>query len=126
MRVEQLGKPEPIFLGFSVADGEAPELSLVGQVLTARFVDAHGQRIVVTFEDALAVRWQEADHYYGPGEQYDGCNVIGDSPWLAEHTRQSLTWAGTEFRHLKLNFNGAGVLEVICSIVRLDDVRNGQ
>jgi hypothetical protein len=119
--MESIDRPEPIFLGFSVADANAPELSLFGQVLTARFSDAHGQRIVVIFEDALAVRWQEADHSYGPDEQYDGCNMILSSSWLAEHARQSLTWDGTEFRHLKLNFNGAGALEVICSTVRLSD-----
>ena len=110
--------PEPIDLGFSVADAESPRLELAGQTLTARFEDWKDQPVVAVFENVIGVRWQEADHYYGPDDRYDSCFVITDSPWLAEHEQQGMTFGAVAFRHLKLNFNAAGILEVLCTTVR--------
>jgi len=32
-----------------------------------------------------------------------------------------MTWEGTTFHHYKLNFNAAGILEMICSRIELAD-----
>ena len=108
-------RPESIDLGFVVADAESPRLELEGQVLTLRFVDWTDHEVVAVFENAIAVRWQEAEHFFGPEDRYDSCSEILDSPWLAEHERQGMTFGDLNFRHLKMNFNAAGVLEVLCT-----------
>jgi len=107
--------------GFSVADGESPKLELDGQTLTLRFVDWQECAVTVRFADAVAVRWQEAEHYYEGDDPYDGCSLVEDSPWVAEHVRQGCTFGEAEFRHIKLNFNAAGILEVLCTDLRIQE-----
>ena len=58
------------------------------------------------------MRWQRAEDV-AAGEAYDALNVVPNSPWLELHRRQSE--ATSAHRHLKLNFNAAGCLEVICT-----------
>ncbi len=106
---------EPIELGFSVADAERPTASYDGEELELRFHDWAARPHVVTFVATIAFRWQDADAV-GAGEAFDGSNLIVDSPWLAEHAAQELTTP--KHRHLKLNFNTGGCLEVICANVR--------
>jgi hypothetical protein len=105
---------EPISLGFSIADAEDVDLSYDGDVLQLRFTDWHGRRLALTFEDAVAFRWQRAEDVQ-PGEVYDGSNIDRDSAWLAGHRRQQE--AAGDHRHLILNFNAAGRLEVLCTRV---------
>jgi hypothetical protein len=102
---------EPVSLGFDIADGEQVELAYGGDQLVLRFVDWHEQPIRATFQGTVAFRWQRAERV-NEGERFDSPNVVRESAWLAEHRRQSE--ATPEHRHLKLNFNAAGVLEVIC------------
>ncbi|MDA0137630.1 hypothetical protein [Solirubrobacter deserti] len=104
----------PVDLGFSIADAEEVELAHDGDDLTVSFTDWADRRRSVTFTDTVALRWQRADDV-APGEAYDGANEIADSPWLERH-RQAGEATG-EHRHLKLNFNAAGCLEVLCSAV---------
>lgn len=110
---------EVVQLGFSVADAKSPELHLVRQKLTVRFKDWQEHRVTLAFSDVIAVRWQEADHYVDDGDQYDSTVVVHDSAWLAEHERQAVTWENSQHQHLKLNFNAAGILEVLCTGVRV-------
>jgi hypothetical protein len=105
---------EPINLGFSIADAEDVNLSYDGEVLQLRFMDWQGRRLAVRFDDAVAFRWQRAEDIQ-PGEAYDGSNIVRDSAWLAAHRRQQE--AAGDHRHLVLNFNAAGRLEVLCSRV---------
>ena len=111
---------EIVNLGFSVADAESPRLQLEGQVLLVDFVDWKEERITVRFADVIAVRWQEAEYFLDEQERFDSAHVVMDSDWLAEHARQNMTWAGSQHRHLKLNFNAAGMLEVLCTEVRVE------
>jgi hypothetical protein len=109
--------PRSVDLGFSVADAEYPHFELDQQTLTLHFRDWTERTVVAVFDNTIAVRWQEAEHYFGPDDRYDSCFEIVDSPWLAEHERQHATYGGLDFRHLKLNFNAAGILEVLCTTV---------
>jgi hypothetical protein len=77
------------------------------------FVDAGNRLVSARFHDAAAVSWQVVGQY-GAGERDDRCYEIIGSRWLAEHQDE---WAMPELRHLKLNFNLAGVLEVVCTAV---------
>jgi hypothetical protein len=68
----------------------------------------------VSFRSTIAFRWQRAENV-GPDERFDAAHVMHESEWLAEHLRQNE--ATPDHRHLKLNFNAAGCLEVICESV---------
>ena len=104
-------RSEPFDLGLSIADAESVTVSYDGSDLLVGFIDWQGTARTVRFSDAVAFKWQRAEDVR-PGEQWDGANVVTGSGWLAEHRLQSE--AGPEHRHLKLNFNAAGCLDVIC------------
>jgi hypothetical protein len=59
----------------------------------------------------VALAWQRAEDV-AKAERFDSTHVIEDSAWLAEHVRQQEATA--DHQHLKLNFNDAGALQVIC------------
>ena len=105
----------PVDLGFSVADGEKIELSYDNQVLRVSFVDWQEKRIVFLCRDTIAFRWQEAEYLLSSDERDDSSYEIIESTWLQQHHEQGMTWEGTTFHHYKLNFNVAGILEMICS-----------
>jgi hypothetical protein len=107
-------------LGFTVADAESPCLRLEGQALVVDFKDWKEQRVTVRFSDVIAFRWQEAEYFIDEHERFDSTHVVHESAWLAEHERQNVTWQGSEHRHLKLNFNAAGILEILCTDVRVE------
>lgn len=109
----------PIDVGFVVADAEAPRLELRDQSLTLSFVDWKDNDVRAKFSDVIGVRWQEADGHLLPGERDDSVYLIEDSTWLSEHDRQAVTWTDSGHRHLRLNFNAAGVLEVLCTTVQV-------
>jgi hypothetical protein len=102
---------EPLDLGVSIADAEAITLNYDGNDLLVHFIDWRDMPRTVIFRDAVAFKWQRVEDV-GPGERWDGANVITGAHWLAELRRQDE--ALREHRHLKLNFNAAGTLEVIC------------
>lgn len=114
-----MARSEVVGLGFNVADAERPKLHLVGQELTVRFIDWREAPVTLVFSDTIAVRWQEADYYVDDGDRDDSTVLVHDSPWLAEHEKQAMTWKNSGHRHLKLNFNAAGILEVLCSGVQV-------
>jgi hypothetical protein len=103
--------PEPLDLGVSIADAERIALDYDGNDLSLSFIDWQEVPRRVRFSDAVAFKWQRAEDVR-EGERFDGAHTVNGSNWLAQHRRQSE--AGDEHRHLKLNFNAAGVLEVIC------------
>jgi hypothetical protein len=111
-----------INLGFDVADGERIQVSYENQTLRVSFVDWQEKVVSFNCHDTLAFRWQEAEYFFSDNERYDSCHEILDSGWLHQHQEQGLIWQGTTFHHYKLNFNAAGVLEMICS--RLEMITN--
>lgn len=111
---------EIVNLGFSVADAESPRLQLERQVLVLDFADWKENQVRVRFSDVIAARWQEAEYVRDEHERFDSTHVVHESAWLAEHERQNITWDGAEHRHLKLNFNAAGILEVLCTDVHVE------
>jgi hypothetical protein len=115
-------RTEIISLGFTVADAQAPSLHLAEQRLLVSFVDWKDTRVEADFADVIALRWQEAEYLIDDLERYDSVHLVHDSLWLAEHERQQMTWANSNHRHLKLNFNAAGILEVLCTDVTVKTV----
>jgi len=109
---------ERVDLGINIADAEAVSLDYDGADLTLRFTDWRETGRTVKFEDAVAFKWQRAEDVQ-PGERWDGTNILVDSAWLQQHRDQCE--AGPDHRHVKFNFNAAGVLEVICLTVTQAD-----
>lgn len=113
-------RTEIVHLGFEVADAEAPRLSLTQQQLRVDFVDWRDSPVAILFRDCVAVRWQEAERFLDEGDRYDSTVRVHDSSWLAEHIQQGDVCAGDRpFQHVKLNFNAAGQLEVLCTAVEV-------
>jgi hypothetical protein len=102
-------------LGFSVADAENVTVSYADQALRVSFIDWREQPVLFLCHDTLAFRWQEAAYILFDTERDDSPYEIVGSAWLRQHEEQGLTWEGMRFRHYKLNFNAAGILEIICS-----------
>jgi hypothetical protein len=107
----------PVDLGFSVADGEDLVVTLQRQCLTVTFVDWQETKVAFVCPDAIAVRWQEAEYVISPSERNDSVYEVLDSFWLKQHQQQGCVPEAVAFHHYKMNFNAAGVLEVICSKV---------
>jgi hypothetical protein len=101
---------EPVSLGFDIADGEQVELAYGGDQLVLRFVDWHEQPIRATFQGTVA----------SDGNALSAStrgNASTARMWCANpHGSPSIAVRARLLRssHLKLNFNAAGVLEVIC------------
>jgi hypothetical protein len=102
---------EPYDLGVSIADAEAVMLAYDGSDLSLNFADWQELPRAVRFTDAVAFKWQRAEEVRS-GERFDGAHTVNGSAWLAFYRRQDEATA--DHRHLKLNFNAAGTLEVIC------------
>ena len=103
-------------LGLNIADAEDVALEYDGERLVLSYLDWQEQPVRVAFDETVAFRWQRAEEVRA-GESWDGTSVQTDSPWLEEHRRQGE--ATTSHRHLVLNFNAAGRLDVICAASRL-------
>lgn len=100
---------------FVVADAQYPSLVSAPGRLAVSFVDYLGNVVAVDFEDVCAFRWQEVDRPLLDGEPYDGVCEIHRSKWAQRHAPSSTMHAGKQVRHINLNFNAAGFLEVLCS-----------
>jgi hypothetical protein len=85
------------------------------QSLRVSFIDWQEKPILFVCRDTLAFRWQEAEYTLSDQEREDSTYEVMDSAWLRQHEDQNMTWEGSTFHHYKLNFNAAGILEMICS-----------
>lgn len=119
-------RTEIINLGFTVADAQAPSLQLADQRLLLSFVDWKDAHVEVVFNDVIALRWQEAEYVIDDEERFDSVHVVHDSLWLSEHERQHMTWPDSNHRHLKMNFNAAGILEILCTTATVKTVEPGE
>ena len=106
---------EIIQLGFSVADAESIQFSFDGSTLTLKFKDWQEKSIEVKCENTLGFKYQRAEYFISENESYDSAHEIKNSEWVASHIKQSEVWQGESWVHYKLNFNAAGVVEVLCS-----------
>lgn len=105
---------EPFNPGFSTADAEYPEIHAAAGSLHLTFKDWREQIVHVEFTEVCAFRWQEAESLL-PNEPFDGSCELLESPWLAEHVEQGIILLqGSQYRHLRFNFNACGQLQVLC------------
>ena len=105
----------PVDLGFAVADGEDVRMSFQRHILTVTFTDWQQKAVSFVCHDTLAFRWQEAEYLVGPEERDDSVYEIEHSSWLGQHRDQACLPEGIPFHHYKMNFNAAGIFEVLCS-----------
>ena len=113
--MSQAQRSVPIDLGFSVADASSPAVQFDGQALTVKFSEWTERTVTLKCFDVIGVRWQEAEWSVDEADRYDSTCLVENSEWLNEHHRQGVLFGDKPFRHLKLNFNAAGVLEVLCT-----------
>ena len=107
---------EPLSTRFTVADAENPAMVLGADgALTVTFKDWREQVVSVAFADVAGLRWQEGDRLVFEDEQYDGCGVVAESPWLAELLRSGDRETSEGHKHYKFNFNACGCLEVLAT-----------
>jgi hypothetical protein len=103
-------KVVPTNLGFSVADGEGVDLSLIEGDLLLRFTDWRERPVEHCFREVLAFRWSARSTVETPRD--DETYEVLESPWLLEEVRCE-GFQPEEFVHDVLCFNAAKVLEVI-------------
>lgn len=105
--------------GFVVADASYPSLRADPGTLTLQYKDYTGAPVTVVFEHVPAFQWREADRpQLLEGEPYDSvCEIFG-SELLREHQDPTLSFGGS-VRHIRLNFNAAGALDVKCANFRV-------
>ncbi|MCP4447968.1 MAG: hypothetical protein GY811_21925 [Myxococcales bacterium] len=101
----------PLKSKISTADAEQPRFTFEQGRVELDYVDWQDKPVKIVFDDAAAVRWQDAD-LAGPQERDDCAYEILDSEWLSIHLDQNA--AEPEHRHLRLCFNACGVFDVIC------------
>jgi hypothetical protein len=101
--------------GFSTADTSYPEFVSSAGRLSARFKSSSGQHVQVEFSAVAAFSWQENSGSLLPGEPWDGTCELFDSPLPASHPPGETLHALAELRHIRLNFNAWGRLDVLCA-----------
>ena len=106
---------EIIDLGFSVADAEDIKFEFNGSDLLLKFIDWQETPIEIKCENTLGFRYQNAEYQLSESERFDSCHIVHESEWVREHLKQGEAWKGETWCHYKLNFNAAGVVEVLCS-----------
>jgi len=102
-------------LGFSVADAEDITFSFDGSDLVLEFNDWQENHISVKCENTLGFKFQNAEYEISDSERYDSSHIVHDSAWVKEHIKQGEAWKNEDWFHYKLNFNAAGIVEVLCS-----------
>lgn len=69
--------------------------------------------VQVQFDDVIAFKWQ-SDEIEADGDPIDNTWEVVESKWLAQHVQAGVIPLDADYRHLCLNFNACGRLEVIC------------
>ncbi|OMH26650.1 hypothetical protein [Motiliproteus sp. MSK22-1] len=106
---------EIIDLGFSVADAEDITFKFDGADLVLEFNDWKEKHVTIRCENTLGFKFQNAEYELSGSERFDSCHIVHDSEWLEEHLKQGEAWESEKWLHYKLNFNAAGVVEILCS-----------
>ncbi len=112
---------ELIDLGFSVADAEEPIVEYNDDDLNVSFINWQEKKIGLSCSDTIAFRWQRAEYYIDKTERFDSTHIVHNSEWLKAHEDQGETWESVTFHHYKLNFNAAGILDIICTKIKVTE-----
>lgn len=113
----------PVTPGFSTADTSYPELASAAGTLHVRFAGSAGEAVKVGFAGVAAFTWREAaDAPLLPGERHDAVSELFDTPLLHAHPAgRTMHSSRGPLRHVRLNFNAWGSLDVLCTaFARLD------
>jgi hypothetical protein len=84
--------------------------------LRIEFAEAGGRRVSVDFKDVAAFSWRErSPDGDEPDELFDATCELFESELLRAHAPGLAMHVRAPVRHLRLNFNAWGTLDVICS-----------
>jgi hypothetical protein len=100
---------------FSTADAECPAFVYERGELRATFRDWREQTVRLLFHDVVGVSWDDGDAAVALCHRDDASYVVVDSEWLQRHRAVGTLTPSGEYRHFKLCFNAAGVLQVLAS-----------
>ena len=106
---------EPLRESFSTADAERPQIVSERGDLRVTFRDWREETVKLVFYDVAAYSWDDRDAAIDPAHRNDDCYVVRDSQWLARHREVGTVMPTEAYRHFKLCFNAAGVLQVLAS-----------
>jgi hypothetical protein len=106
---------EPLREPFSTADGEGVRLVSEAGCLRVTYRDWREEVVALVFHDVVAFSWDDGEAAVDGAHRDDCCYVVHDSPWLARHREVGTLAASDDYRHFKLCFNAAGVLQVLAS-----------
>ena len=105
---------ERLHTGFSTADTSYPEFVTSSGRLSAVFNISSGDPVRVEFCGVAAFSWQENNDALSPGEPWDGSCELFESPLMALHPIGVTLHSVAGLRHIRLNFNAWGRLDVLC------------
>ena len=87
--------------------------SSAGQ-LSVSYSSSSGNLVKIVFTGVPAFSWAEASDSLMPGEPPDGtCEIFGSS-LLSEHPDGKTMYSLSQLRHIRLNFNAWGRLDILC------------
>jgi hypothetical protein len=106
---------EPLGAPFSTADAEYPRIIAEGGSLRVTYRDWREEFVALVFHEVLAFSWDDGDAAVDLAHRDDCSYVVYNSPWLARHREVGTLTPSEEYRHFKLCFNAAGVLQVLAA-----------
>jgi len=102
---------------FTTADAESIEIHFVGDQLDVRFVDIREKLVGLAFLEAVAFRWDPLGGEGAPRD--DEPYEVIESPWIAALVAGRELDSAAGYRHFKLCFNAASVLDVVAREMHL-------
>jgi hypothetical protein len=109
---------QQIDLGFSTADAEQIEFAYRGNELRLSFLDWKFVRRLVIFDGVLAQSWRAESEFYG-NIRDDVSYVVHGSELVARLIECGAIRRPDEVVHHVLCFNAEGMLEIVCTAVRV-------
>jgi hypothetical protein len=106
---------EPLEVPFSTADAEHPRIVAECGRLRVTYRDWREEVVALVFHEVVAFSWDDGDAAVDRAHRNDRSYEVQNSPWLARHDEVGRLMPPEQYRHFKLCFNTAGVLQVLAA-----------
>ncbi len=100
---------------FSTADAEYPRIITERGSLRVTYRDWREELVALVFHEVIAFVWDDGDAAVDLAHRDDCSYVVHNSPWLSRHRQVGTLTPSESYRHFKLCFNAAGVLQVLAA-----------
>jgi hypothetical protein len=92
-----------------------PTLTFERGQIKLSYADWKEQQVQLMFRDVIAFSWDEGDAASSVEHRDDLSYTVAGSEWLQRHLAVGVIESVEEYRHYKLCFNAAGVLQVLAT-----------